>query len=75
MDEFIEGDLVCLKCGGPEIEVVCKVDLYHFDDGPAPAVFCIWEDKNFRFEQAYPPYVLERVCRKRPPYERRRYPR
>jgi uncharacterized protein YodC (DUF2158 family) len=75
MDEFIEGDLVRLKCGGPEIEVVCRVSQYQFEDGPAPAVFCLWEDRNFRFELAYPLHVLERVSRARPLYERRRYPR
>lgn len=75
MDEFCEGDLVCLKCGGPEIEVVCTVEAYPFQDGAGPAVFCLWEGKHFRIEQAFPPYALERVGRAHPSYARRRHPR
>ena len=75
MDEFCEGDLVCLKCGGPEIEVLCTVDAYPFDEGPAPAIFCLWVGQHFHIAKAFPPYALERVHRARPPYERRRYQR
>eukprot|EP01034_Spumella_vulgaris_P028930 gene28930-35885_t len=41
MDTFCEGDLVCLKCGGSEIEVLSIVEAYPFDEGPAPAVICM----------------------------------
>lgn len=75
MDEFVEGDLVCLKCGGPEIEVVCSVADYPFPGGIGPAVFCISDRGHFRFEQVYPPIALDVVQRARPAYERRRYER
>lgn len=75
MDEFCEGDLVCLKCGGPEIEVVCTVEAYPFAEGPEPAIFCMWEGKHFRIELAYPPYALDPVRRAHPSFGPRRYPR
>ena len=73
MDEFCEGDLVCLKCGGPEIAVLCTVEAYPFDEGFAPAIFCLGVGQHFHIEQALPPYALDRVHRPRPPYERRRF--
>ena len=70
MNQFNEGDIVRVKCGGPDMTVVCvDVDYFSQDDKPL-AVFCIYEKDHFLFEQAYPEYALDIVR-----YERRRYTR
>jgi uncharacterized protein YodC (DUF2158 family) len=61
-DVFGEGDVVRLKCGGPEIDVIGTIDVYPFQDGPAPGVFCVWEDRHERHEQVYPICAIEPVA-------------
>ncbi|WP_162251462.1 DUF2158 domain-containing protein [Massilia sp. Root418] len=58
---FGDGDVVRLKCGGPDVTVVGTVEAYPFMDGPAPGVFCVWEDGRRRYEQVYPPCAIERA--------------
>ncbi len=70
MTEFKEGDLVRVKCGGPEMSVLCVVENYTFEEELDTGIFCLFERDNLLFEQAYPPRALDLVR-----YERRRYPR
>lgn len=58
---FGEGDVVRLKCGGPEVDVIGTIDVYPFQDGAAPGVFCVWEDRHERHEQVYPICAVEPV--------------
>lgn len=64
---FGEGDIVRLKCGGPDISVVGTIEAYPFKDGPGPGVFCVWEENNRRHEQVFPLCAIEAVPAKRPP--------
>lgn len=65
MHGFREGDVVRVKCGGPDMDVLCVTPDYPFSDGPAPAVFCVWDAGMFRFEQAYPLCAIEQVWHER----------
>ena len=70
MHQFYEGDIVRVKCGGPDMTVVCVDDNFFAREETALAVFCVYEKDHFLFEQAYPEYALDIVR-----YERRRYTR
>ena len=70
MNQFNEGDIVRVKCGGPDMTVVCVDNNYFSQDDKPLAVFCVYEKDHFLFEQAYPEYALYIVR-----YERRRYTR
>jgi hypothetical protein len=61
-DIFGEGDVVRLKCGGPEIDVLGTIDAYPFKDGVAPGVFCVWVDKHQQHEHVYPICAVEPVA-------------
>lgn len=62
MNDISEGDLVCLKCGGPEMMVVAMTAVYTFgNDAPTPGAYCIVERNQFLHENAYPLYALEIV--------------
>ena len=61
MHQFNEGDIVRVKCGGPDMTVVCVDEHYFADDDAALAVFCVYEKDHFLFEQAYPEYTLDIV--------------
>ena len=43
MHQFNEGDIVRVKCGGPDMTVVCVDEHYFADDDAALAVFCVYE--------------------------------
>lgn len=58
---FREGDVVRLKCGGPDIDVVGLVDAYPFIDGPEPGVFSVGQHSGVRYEQVYPLCAVEPV--------------
>jgi uncharacterized protein YodC (DUF2158 family) len=70
MTKFKEGDLVRVKCGGPEMSVVCIVEDYKFDHMRETGVFCVYEKDHLLFEQAYPSRALDLLL-----YERRFLPR
>jgi hypothetical protein len=72
---FNEGDIVRLKCGGPELAVLATLPAFQYEDGFALAVLCVLEDPYPRRLQAYPPYALDPVQIATVPYERRRYDR
>ena len=56
-----EGDVVRLKCGGPDIDVIGLIDAYPFRDGTGPGVYCVWEESHVRYEQVYPLQAVEPV--------------
>ncbi|CAN7463729.1 DUF2158 domain-containing protein [Pseudoduganella sp. LjRoot289] len=60
---FQTGDVVRLKTGGADMEVLCTAQRYPFPEGEAEAVLCIWEDTHFRFEKAFPVASLDIVSR------------
>lgn len=70
MNQFNEGDVVRVKCGGPDMTVVCVDDNYFAHAQTALAVFCVYEKDHFLFEQAYPEYALDIVRRERQPFTR-----
>lgn len=71
MEQFKEGDVVRVKCGGPAMSVLCVTRDYPMgDESMDTAVFCVWDCGQYFYEQAYPPYALDLVR-----YERRRYMR
>lgn len=70
MKQFSEGDIVRVKCGGPEMTVLCVDGDYFAQEDNRTAVFCVYEKDHYLFEQAYPEYALDIIR-----YERRRFPR
>lgn len=68
--QFNEGDIVRVKCGGPEMTVLCIDNDYYAQEDRRTAVFCVYEKDQYLFEQAYPECALDIVR-----YERRRFPR
>lgn len=58
---FQTGDVVRLKSGGAEMEVLCTAKHYPFPEGEEEAVLCIWDDTHFRFEKAFPQSALDIV--------------
>lgn len=70
MNQFNEGDIVRVKCGGPDMTVLCIDGDYFTQEENRTAVFCVYEKDHFLFEQAYPECALDIIR-----YERRRFPR
>lgn len=68
--QFNEGDIVRVKCGGPEMTVLCVDGNYFTQEERRTAVFCVYEKDHYLFEQAYPECALDIIR-----YERRRYAR
>jgi uncharacterized protein YodC (DUF2158 family) len=57
--EFVKGDTVRLKSGGPFMTVT-NIGERHGE----PAVWCMWFDqKNNRMEDTFPPEALEKVTK------------
>ena len=76
MDAISEGDLVRLKCGGPDMTVVAMTSVYNFGNEVAtPGAYCVYENRQFVFEQAYPLHSLEviRSERRRSPMQTNHY--
>lgn len=66
MDNFLDGDIVCLKCGGPEMTIVTLTFLYDSDiDLLTPCAYCICEVGHRLHENTLPLYALDVVRRNR----------
>jgi uncharacterized protein YodC (DUF2158 family) len=55
-ENFVVGDVVGLKSGGPKMTVVSVGE----DDTGDPTVWCVWFEESNKVQDSFPPSALQK---------------